>query len=106
MHTFLDNDQKGGKYSAQISSHQAKPRREEKIMDKNHCLYPLCKLIVWIWTIQCKIHREKSFHTQNAVIVEDLYQYKNALDNSIKKRVRNSTYVTTKINSMHVSIKN
>ena len=46
MHTFLDNSQQGGKYSAQISSHQAKPRREEKIMDKNHCLYPLCKLIV------------------------------------------------------------
>ena len=30
MHTFLDNFQQGGKYSAQIASHQAELRREEK----------------------------------------------------------------------------
>ena len=36
MHTFLDNFQQGGKYSAQIASHQAELRREEKFTDKNH----------------------------------------------------------------------
>ena len=36
MHTFLDNFHQGGKYSAQIASHQAEFRREEKFMDKNH----------------------------------------------------------------------
>ena len=30
MHTFLDNFHQGGKYSAQIASHQAELRREEK----------------------------------------------------------------------------
>ena len=29
MHTFLDNFCQGGKYSAQIASHQAELRREE-----------------------------------------------------------------------------
>ena len=31
MHTFMDNFHQGGKYSAQIASHQAELRREEKI---------------------------------------------------------------------------
>ena len=30
MHTFLDNFHQGGKYSAQIASHQAELRREQK----------------------------------------------------------------------------
>ena len=30
MHTFLDNFHQDGKYSAQIASHQAELRREEK----------------------------------------------------------------------------
>ena len=34
MHTFLDNFQQGGKYSAQIASHQAELRIEEKFIDK------------------------------------------------------------------------
>ena len=34
MHTFLDNFQQGGKYSAQIASHQAELRREEKCTDQ------------------------------------------------------------------------
>ena len=34
MHTFLDNFHQGGKYSAQIDSHQAELRREEKITDQ------------------------------------------------------------------------
>ena len=34
MHTILDNFQQGGKYSAQIASHQAELRREEKFTDK------------------------------------------------------------------------
>ena len=34
MHTFLDNFHQGGKYSAQIASHQAELRREEKLTEK------------------------------------------------------------------------
>ena len=34
MHTFMDNFHQGGKYSGQISSHQAELRREEKLTDK------------------------------------------------------------------------
>ena len=36
MRTFLDNFHQGGKYSAQIASHQEKLRREEKFTDKNN----------------------------------------------------------------------
>ena len=34
MHTFLDNFHQGGKYSAQIASHQEELRREEKNTDQ------------------------------------------------------------------------
>ena len=34
MYTFLDNFHQGGKYSAQIYSHQAELRREEKFKDQ------------------------------------------------------------------------
>ena len=34
MHTFLDNFEEGGKYSAQITSHQAELRREETFPDQ------------------------------------------------------------------------
>ena len=34
MHTFLDNFEEGGKYSAQIASLQAELRREEKCTDQ------------------------------------------------------------------------
>ena len=34
MHTFLDKSHQGGKYSAQIDSHQAELRREEKFNDQ------------------------------------------------------------------------
>ena len=34
MHTVLDNFQQDGKYSAQIASHQAELRREEKFTDQ------------------------------------------------------------------------
>ena len=34
MHTFLDNFHQDGKYSAQIDSHQAEFRREEKFSDQ------------------------------------------------------------------------
>ena len=34
MHTFLDHFQQGGKYSAQIASHQAELRREQPITDQ------------------------------------------------------------------------
>ena len=36
MHTFLDNFHQGGKYSAQIASHQAELTREEKFTDKKY----------------------------------------------------------------------
>ena len=35
MHIFLDNFHRGGKYSAQIASHQAELRREETFTDQN-----------------------------------------------------------------------
>ena len=34
MHTFLDNFHQDGKYSAQVASHQADLRREEKCTDQ------------------------------------------------------------------------
>ena len=34
MHTFMDNFHQGGKYSAQIASHQAELRREGKCNDQ------------------------------------------------------------------------
>ena len=34
MHKFLDNFHQGGKYSAQIATHQAELRREEKFTDQ------------------------------------------------------------------------
>ena len=37
MHTFQDNFHKSGKYSAQLASHQAELRREEKYPDQK-CL--------------------------------------------------------------------
>ena len=37
MHTFLDNFQQSGKYSAQLASHQAELRREGKYPDQK-CL--------------------------------------------------------------------
>ena len=37
MHTFLDNFQQSGKYSAQLASHQAELRREGKYHDQK-CL--------------------------------------------------------------------
>ena len=37
MHTFLDNFHQNGKYSAQLASHQAELRREEKYPDQK-CL--------------------------------------------------------------------
>ena len=34
MHTFMDNFHQGGKYLAQIASHQAELRREETFTDQ------------------------------------------------------------------------
>ena len=36
MHIFLDNFHKGGKYTAQIASHQEELRREEKFTDQKY----------------------------------------------------------------------
>ena len=39
MQTFMDNFHQGGKYSAQIASHQAELRKEDKFTDKNIYLF-------------------------------------------------------------------
>ena len=36
MHIFLDNFHQGGKYDAQIASHQEELRREEKFTDQKY----------------------------------------------------------------------
>ena len=36
MHTYLDNFNQGGRYSAQIASHQVEFRREEIFTDKKY----------------------------------------------------------------------
>ena len=36
MHTFMDNFEEGGKYSAQISSHQAELREKKNLLTKNY----------------------------------------------------------------------
>ena len=36
MHTFLENFHQGGKYSAQIASHHAELRKEEKFTDQKY----------------------------------------------------------------------
>ena len=36
MYTFMDKFRQGGKYSAQIDSHQAEVRREEKLPDEKY----------------------------------------------------------------------
>ena len=36
LHIFLDNFRQGGKYTVQISSHQAELRREEKFTDQKY----------------------------------------------------------------------
>ena len=46
MHTFLDNFHQCGKYSAQIASHQAELRREEKFTDQNIYLFHPYTLII------------------------------------------------------------
>ena len=46
MHTFLDNFHQDGKYSTQISSHQAELRREEKLQIKNYLTYHPYRLII------------------------------------------------------------
>ena len=51
MYTLLENLQKGGKPSAQISSHQEELTRQEKNVDKNNLLCLTYKLIIWIQTI-------------------------------------------------------
>ena len=39
MHIFLDNFHQGGKYSAQIASHQVELRREETFTDQTIFIY-------------------------------------------------------------------
>ena len=45
MHTFLDNSHQGGKYSAQIASHQAELSREEIVTDKKSLNISSLKMI-------------------------------------------------------------
>ena len=46
MHTFLDKFHQGGKYSAQIYSHQAELRREGNLLIKNPYLFHPYRLII------------------------------------------------------------
>ena len=46
MHTFYDNFHQGGKYSAQISSHQEELIREEQIVEKKLYLFHLYTLTI------------------------------------------------------------
>ena len=46
MHTFLDNFHQSGIYSAQIASHQAELRREEKITDQNSLSISSYRMII------------------------------------------------------------
>ena len=46
MHTFMDNFHQGGKYSAQICSHQAEIRREENFTDQNLYLSHPYRLVI------------------------------------------------------------
>ena len=65
MHTFLDNFHQGGKYSAQIDSHQVELRREEKITDQKY-LY-----ISSVHTYYLNLHSSSGFvrnsETENTV---------------------------------------
>ena len=47
MHTFLDSFHQGGKYSAQIESHQAELRREQKCNDQK-CLNNVMEIFPYI----------------------------------------------------------
>ena len=46
MHNFMDNFHQGGKYSAQIDSHQAEIRREKNLRIKNIYLSHPYRLII------------------------------------------------------------
>ena len=46
MHKFLDNFHQGGKYSAEIASHQAELRREENLLIKNIYLFHPYRMII------------------------------------------------------------
>ena len=46
MHIFLDNFHQGGKYSAQIASHQAELRREETFTDQKSLSMTALRLII------------------------------------------------------------
>ena len=46
LHIFMDNFHQGGKYSAQIASHQAELRREEKLLIKNIYLFHPYRLTI------------------------------------------------------------
>ena len=47
MHTFMDNFHQGGRYSAQIASHQADFKKErEKLLIKNIYLFHPYRLII------------------------------------------------------------
>ena len=60
MHTFLDNFHQGGKYSAQIASHQSELRREEKFTDQK------CLNISSLQTDYLNIDRISSNHSRHS----------------------------------------
>ena len=64
MHTFLYNLHQGGIYQTEL-------RIKWFFYIKNSYIYLPYKLITWIWIVQYKIHKEKTFTTQGTEIVED-----------------------------------
>ena len=74
MHIFLDKFHLGGKYTAQIASHQAELRREKKFTDQKNLyqlhLYTLIIKNLTAVQVQVKIMREKILFTQNALFVK------------------------------------
>ena len=46
MHNFMDYFHQGGKYTAQIASHQTELKREENFTDQNIYLLYLYRLII------------------------------------------------------------
>ena len=73
MHTFLDNFHQGGKYSAQIASHQAELRKEQKFTDKNHWTSHPYILIILIWIeahVLVEIVKDQTLFRQSAIFVQ------------------------------------
>ena len=71
MHTFMNRFHQGGKYSSQISSHQAELRRREKLLIKNVYLFHPYRMTIYILTefqVVVKIARKNIVQKKCAVL--------------------------------------